>query len=52
MTGRVIGGQEYSYDLAQGGLQIPVKYSFEGPASIVKILKTNAERLLEEHTVA
>ena len=52
MTGRVIGGQEYSYDLAQGGLQIPVKYSFEGPASIVKVLRTNVERLLKEYTVA
>ena len=52
VTGRVIGGQEYSYDLAQGGLQIPVKYSFEGPASVVKVLKANVERLIEEHTVA
>ena len=52
MTGRVIGGHEYSYDLAQGGLQIPVKYSFEGPASIVKVLRTNVERLLEEYNVA
>ena len=52
VTGRLIGGQEYSYDLAQGGLQIPVKYSFEGPASIVKVLITNLERLLGEYTVA
>ena len=52
VTERLIGGQEYSYDLAQGGLQIPVKYSFEGPASIVKVLRTNVERLLEEYTVA
>ena len=52
VTGRVIWGQEYSYDVAQGGLQIPVKYSFEGPASIVKVLRTNVERLLEEYTVA
>ena len=52
VTWRLIGGQEYSYDLAQGGLQIPVKYSFEGPASIVKVLRTNVERLLEEYTVA
>ena len=46
VTGPVIGGQEYSYDVAQGGLQIPVKYSFEGPARIV--LSKNVERLLEE----
>ena len=48
VSGRVIGGQEYSYDMAQGGVQIPVKYSFEGPVSVVKALKTNVERLLEE----
>ena len=41
VSGRVIGGQEYSYDLAQDGLQIPVKYSFEGPASTVKVSRTN-----------
>ena len=52
VIGLVIGGQEYSYDLAQGGLQIPVQYSFEGPASVVKVLKANVERLIEEHTVA
>ena len=52
VTWRLIGGQEYSYDLAQGGLQIPVKYSFKGPASIVKVLRTNVERLLEEYNVA
>ena len=52
MTGRVIGGQEYSDNLAQDRLQIPVKYSFEGSASIVKVLTANVERLLEEHTVA
>ena len=39
VTGRVIEGHEYSYDLAQDGLQIPVKYSFEGSDSIVKVLK-------------
>ena len=48
VTWRSIGEQEYLYDLAQGGLQIPVKYSFEKPVSIVKVLRTNVERLLEE----
>ena len=54
VTGRVIGGHEYSYDysFAQGRFQILVKYSFEGPVSIVKVLRTNVERLLEEYTVA
>ena len=52
VTVRLIEEQEYSYDLAQDKLQIPVKYSFEGLASIVKLLRKKVERLLEEYTVA
>ena len=52
MTGRVIGVQEYSYDLVQGGFSIPVNHPFEGPVGIVKVSKTNVDRLLEEPIIA
>ena len=51
VTWCLIGGQEDSYYLTQGRLQIPVKYSFLGPASIVKVLRTNVECLIAEYNV-
>ena len=47
-----MGSREYSFDLEQGGLQIPVTYSFMGPPRIVDVFKTNILRLIEENTVA
>ena len=51
VTGRVIGSREYSFDLEQGGLQIPATYYFMGPPRIVDVFKTNILRLIEENTV-
>ena len=51
VTGRVVGSREYSFDLEQGGLQIPTKYTFTGPCNIVEVMKTNISRLIEENTV-
>ena len=50
-NGRVVGSREYSFDLEQGGLQIPTKYTFTGPCNIVEVMKTNISRLIEENTV-
>ena len=33
--------REYSFNLGQGGLQIPAKYTFTGPPYIVVVLETN-----------
>ena len=45
----VIGSKQYSWDLPQGGVQIPVKYTFIGNQRIVNILKTKILQLIEEH---
>ena len=48
VTGCVIGAREFSFDLEQGGLQIPVKYSFTGSHRMVEILRNNILRLIQE----
>ena len=52
VTGRVIGSREHSFDLEQGGVQIPVSYSFMGPPRVAESFKTNILRLIEENTLA
>ena len=39
VTGCVNGARKFSFDLEQGGLQIPVKYSFTGSHRMVEILR-------------
>ena len=50
--GRVIESREYSYDLEEGWLQIPISYHIAGSYRIVEISSNNIEHLVEENTVA
>ena len=49
----VTGPREYSWDLEQGGLQIPAIYRFKCPdEKMLAICKTNVSRLVDEHKQA
>ena len=52
VTGGVTGTRQYSFDLEQGGLQIPVRYSFIGNPRMVEVLQVNILRLIEENMIA
>ena len=52
VTGRVTGNREYSFDLPQGGLQVPVNYCFEGNKRVIDVLKVNLLRLIQENMIA
>ena len=50
VRGKVVGEREHSWDLEQGGLQIPTLYTFSWPdPCVLELFKTNVLRLVEEN---
>ena len=50
VRGTVLGERQYSWDLQQGGLQIPTLYNFScGDHRVLELFKTNILRLVEEN---